>query len=94
VPLEVAPADWHDHLETVELDSEFDEIERQPIEFLSSPTLLRDRSHCDDTDESPCLVHGVERNPTTAREDSRCTPARAPRLKKWATTDPADSAER
>jgi len=28
VPLEVAPADWQDHLETVELDSEFDEIER------------------------------------------------------------------
>jgi len=94
VPLEVAPADWHDHLETVELDPEFDEIERWPIEFLSSPTLLRDGSHCDDTDESPCLVHGVERNPTIAREDSRCTPARAPRLKKWATTDPADSAER
>ena len=28
VPLEVAPADWQDHLETVELDPEFDEIER------------------------------------------------------------------
>jgi len=63
VPLEVAPADWHDHLETVELDPEFDEIERWPIEFLSSPTLLRDGSHCDDTDESSCLVHGVEREP-------------------------------
>jgi hypothetical protein len=28
VPPEVAPADWQDHLETVELDPEFDEIER------------------------------------------------------------------
>ena len=63
VPLEAAQADWQEQLETVELDPEFDEIERWPIEFLSSPTLLRDGSHCDDTDESSCLVHGVEREP-------------------------------
>ena len=28
VPLEVAPADWQEQLETVELDAEFDEIDR------------------------------------------------------------------
>jgi hypothetical protein len=28
LPLEVAPADWQDQLEAVELDSEFDEIDR------------------------------------------------------------------
>jgi hypothetical protein len=28
VPLEVAPADWQEQLETVELDPEFDEIDR------------------------------------------------------------------
>jgi hypothetical protein len=28
VPLEAAPADWQEQLETVDLDPEFDEVER------------------------------------------------------------------
>jgi hypothetical protein len=28
VPLEAAPADWQEQLETVDLDSEFDEVDR------------------------------------------------------------------
>jgi hypothetical protein len=28
VPLEAAPADWQEQLETVELDSEYDEVDR------------------------------------------------------------------